>query len=420
MRFEIRVKNASRLVRAVALSCFALALPAAAAAPPDNQEPGFRYQVGVADLPKPHATQSAFNPPEYLARPKDALPRVPQGFSVNVFADGLTHPRWMAVAPNGDVFLTEPNGGKVTVLRDTDHDGTAETRSTFITGLNRPHGLAFHNNALYIADVRAVWRVPYKSGDLKGETRTPVTRAGALATPAAHWTRNISFSPDGKYFYVAVGSASNVGEDPAPFASVQRFDADGSNQTTFAAGLRNPVGIAFYPHTNNLYVTVNERDGLGDGLVPDYLTRIEQGQFFGWPYAYIGKHPDPDLGDKRPDLVAKTKTPNLLFESHSAPLGLLFYDAEQFPETYRGGAFVALHGSWNANKPKGYKVVFVPFDNSTPKGYYENFMTGLWAEGANRARVWGRPVGLALAQDGSLLIADDMGDVVWRIAYTAQ
>jgi len=419
MRFGLFANGARRLAWAVVLLCLALALPALAA-PQDSQEPGFRFQISPDDLPKPNATPSAFNPPEIIARPKGALPRVPQGFSVNVFAEDLEHPRWLAVAPNGDVFLAESDAGKVTILRDADHDGVAELSSTYISGLNKPHGLAFHDGALYIGDVRAVWRVPYKAGDLKAKSRKPITRPDALGTPGNHWTRNLAFSPDGKSFFVAVGSASNVGEDPAPFASVQRFDTDGKNQTTFASGLRNPVGIAFYPHTNNLYVVVNERDGLGDGLVPDYLTRIEEGQFFGWPYAYIGKHPDPDFGAKRPDLVEKAVTPDLLFESHSAPIGLVFYDAAQFPAAYRGGAFVGLRGSWNSAKPTGYKVVFVPFENGVPKGYYENFMTGLWAEGTDKAKVWGRPTGLAVASDGSLLVADDRGGVVWRIAYTAR
>jgi glucose/arabinose dehydrogenase len=399
---------------ALLFACLVLPSPATAQA---GDTPGQRFEVRSDALLKPHATASAFNPPRAIARPKGALPRVPEGFSVNVFADGLDHARWLTVAKNGDVFLAEPNNGKVTVLRDADRDGVAEIRSTFITGLNRPHGLTFQGDALYIGDVRAVWRVPYKAGDLKAASRTPVTRPGALGTPGGHWTRNIAFSPDGKHLFVAVGSASNVSDEPAPFATVQRFNADGSNQTTFAAGLRNPVGIAFYPHTNDLYVTVNERDGLGDGLVPDYLTHVVEGAFYGWPYAYIGKNPDPDWGTARPDLVAKSVTPDMLFESHSAALGLVFYDARQFPERYRGSAFVALHGSWNSSKPTGYKVVYVPFENGKPKGSYESFMTGFWTGGESQARVWGRPVGLALAGDGSLLVADDTGQVVWRAAY---
>jgi glucose/arabinose dehydrogenase len=198
---------------------------------------------------------------------------------------------------------------------------------------------------------------------------------------------------------------------------VQEFKADGSGQRTFAAGLRNPVGIAFYPGTSDLYVVVNERDGLGDGLVPDYLTRVQEGGFYGWPYAYIGRNPQPDYAERRPDLVQKTLVPDLLFESHSAPLGLVFYDGAQFPAVFRGGAFVALHGSWNAGKPTGYKVVFVPFRDKRPVGHYENFAVGFWAAGQQRAQVWGRPAGLAVAADGSLLIADDVGQTIWRVSY---
>jgi glucose/arabinose dehydrogenase len=198
---------------------------------------------------------------------------------------------------------------------------------------------------------------------------------------------------------------------------VQRFAADDGGQATFAAGLRNPVGIAFYPGTTELYVVVNERDGLGDGLVPDYLTRLAPGGFYGWPHAYLGANPDPDFGPRRPDLVAATLVPDVLFQSHSAPLGLVFYDARQFPQSYRGDAFVALHGSWNAAQPTGYKVVRVPFKNGRPIGGYENFATGFWARGKTSARVWGRPAGLAVAADGSLLIADDVGQVVWRVRY---
>jgi len=197
---------------------------------------------------------------------------------------------------------------------------------------------------------------------------------------------------------------------------VQKVTADGHLQT-FAAGLRNPVGIAFYPGTNDLYVTVNERDGLGDGLVPDYFTRIRQGDFFGWPYAYIGRHPDPDYGAKRPDLVAKTKVPDVLFQSHSAPLGLVFYEGDQFPADYKGDAFVALHGSWNAAAPTGYKVVRIKFANGRPIGGYEDFLTGFWNGSTSPAQVWGRPAGLLVAKDGSLLVADDDGKTIWRVRY---
>ena len=222
--------------------------------------------------------------------------------------------------------------------------------------------------------------------------------------------------PDGKRFFIAIGSESNIGEDPLPHASVQSFAADGSDQRTYASGLRNPVGIAFYPGTNDLYTVVNERDGLGDGLVPDFLTRLQEGGFYGWPYAYIGHHPQPDF-PSRPEMVAKTLTPDLLFQSHSAPLGLVFYEGSMFPAEYKGDAFVALHGSWNSAEPTGYKIVRVPFKDGRPQGYYENFLTGFWLGGTSPAQVWGRPAGLAVAADGSLLIADDAGGVVWRVSY---
>ena len=244
-----------------------------------------------------------------------------------------------------------------------------------------------------------------------------MTPRGAFGSPGGHWTRNLVFSRDGRRFFVAVGSRANLAEEPAPRATVQVFDADGSGQRTYASGLRNPVGIAFYPGTDDLYVVVNERDGLGDELVPDYLTRVRDGDFFGWPYAYLGANPQPGFADRRPGLVARSKRPDVLFRSHSAPIGLVFYDAGQFPREYRGDAFVALRGSWNASRPRGYMVARVPFENGRPAGAYEAFATGFWAAGERRARVWGRPAGLAIAADGSLLIADDTGGVVWRVSY---
>ncbi len=392
-----------------------LASPAAAA---NDERPGQRFVVDPLALPQPHATPSVANAPKRVVKPGAALPQVPEGFAVNVFANGLTDARWLAVAPNGDVFLAEANAGKITVLRDADGDGVAELRETFVEGLSRPHGMAFRDGALYVGDVRGLWRINYKEGDLKGGKLVALTKPGAFGSAGGHWTRNLAVSRDGQHIYVAIGSTGNVGEEASPAASVQQFNADGSGQTTFASGLRNPVGIAFYPGTDDLYVAVNERDGLGDGLVPDYLTRIAQGQFFGWPYAYIGKNPDPDFGKKRPDMVAKSTAPDVLFESHSAALGLVFYDRTQFPQDYRGDAFVGLHGSWNSAKPTGYKVVRVDFKDGRPvNGGYENFVTGFWETGTARAEVWGRPVGLALAADGSLLIADDVGQTVWRVSY---
>ncbi len=384
----------------------------------DHPEVGERIEVRPEDLPPPYATQSATNAPRRIARPAGATLSVPPGFRVNVFADGLDHPRWLAVTENGDVLLAEPRAGRVTLLRDGDGDGEAELVETFATGLQHPHGLAVRGEHLYVADVERVWRYRLRRGQTRATGNAQaVTRRGAFGSSGGHWTRNLVFSPDGGRFFVAIGSRSNIGEDPEPRATVQVFDSGGGNQRTFAAGLRNPVGIAFYPGSDDLWVVVNERDGLGDELVPDYLARVGDGDFFGWPYAYLGSNPQPGFADERPDLVARSRVPDLLFRAHSAPIGLVFYDAGQFPAEYRGDAFVALRGSWNAATPRGYMVVRVPFADGRPVGHYEAFATGFWAAGEKRAQVWGRPAGLAVAADGSLLIADDTGGVVWRVRY---
>jgi len=266
--------------------------------------------------------------------------------------------------------------------------------------------------------VKSLWRIPYSVGALKASGKRIHLADTTPSEGPGHFTRDIVFDSKGR-LYLTIGSRGNVGEIPLPYASVQIVSAKGS-LSTFASGLRNPVGIAFYPGTDNLYVTVNERDGLGDDLPPDYLTQIHQGDFFGWPYAYIGNHTDPDYGKKRPDLVAKTKTPDVLFHAHSAPLGLVFYDGNQFPAEYKDNAFVSLHGSWNDAQPTGYKVVRVKFTNGRPENAYENFLTGFWDGTSSPARVWGRPVGLVVAKDGSLLVADDVGGTVWRVAYKAK
>jgi glucose/arabinose dehydrogenase len=377
---------------------------------------GQKFSISPKDLPKPHATAAVARVSQTIAPPDGVAPQVPAGFTAAPFATGLTNPRFMAVAPNGDVFVTEPKAGKITVLRDADHDGKAEKISTYAAGFDRVHGIAFHNGALYVADVNAVWKLPYKDGDLSTDAKPERITKDSFGGDEDHYSRDISFGRDGA-LYVAIGSGDNVEEgEPAPRATVQKVTAEG-HLTPFATGIRNPVGIAFYPGTDNLFVTVNERDMLGDNLVPDYMTQIRQGDFFGWPYAYIGPHPDPDLGAKRPDLVKKTKVPDVLFESHSAALGLVFYDGTQFPAEYRGNAFVALHGSWNRGNPTGYKVVRVKFANGRPENAYENFATGFWDGSSVPAKVWGRPAGLAVAKDGSLLIADDAGKTVWRVSY---
>jgi glucose/arabinose dehydrogenase len=392
-----------------------------AAALGTDQEVGQRFNLRPGDLPAPYATSSASNSSSAIARPPGAALKLPTGFTSGLFADGLGNARWLEVAPNGDVFLAESGNGRVTVLRDADRDGKAEVKSTFIEGMRQPHGMAFRPDGFYVADVEGVWRVPYQAGDLKARgAKVAVTAPNAFGGTSGHSTRGIVFSPDGQRFYVPIGSASNVSEDPSPRATIVEFSADGSKSRVFASGLRNAVGTAFRPGTNELWTVVNERDNLGDGLVPDYLTQVVDGGFYGWPYSYVGSNPDPRLSGKRPDLMATARVPDVLFTSHSAPLGLAFYTGSMFPVAYRGDAFVALHGSWNSGKPTGYKVVRVPFRDGKPAAGYENFATGFWASGENNAQVWGRPVGLAVAADGALLVADDTGRAVWRIAYQAR
>lgn len=386
--------------------------------------PGQKFRISPAALPKPYATPAAGNQAEVIPRPAGTMPEVPRGFAVSVFADHLTNARWMAVAPNGDIFLAEPtrDAGKITVLRDTNGDGKADKTFTFASsGFQYPHGLAFQGGYLYVGDLQAIWRIPYRDGQtVAGKPEKVTTRVEDLRPRGGHVTRDIAFGPDGA-LYLAMGSRDNI-SDFKPGAQVFKVSADGS-MAEFASGIRNPVGIAFAPGTNTLYVTTNERDGLGDDLPPDYLTSVRQGGFYGYPYAYIGRNPDPVWGAKDPAKVAATITPDVLFHAHSAPTGLAFYTGAMFPADYKGDAFVSLRGSWNAGNPTGYKVVRVHFSGGKPENGYENFVTGFWngigAAGAP-ARVWGRPVGLAVAKDGALLIADDTANVVWRVAYTGK
>jgi glucose/arabinose dehydrogenase len=410
-RFSLEA-SMTRITVATVLSVL-LASSAFAAEPP---KPGQRYQVTPADLPRPYATQSASNPSQTAPLPAGHTLSLPEGFRANIFARGLRHARNLAVAPDGTVFLAQPGVGEVTLLRDRDGDGVAEVNQTFLTGLDRPHGLAVHDGRLYVADRAAVRRVRLSAGERPEGAPEVLTQPGALGPGSGHWTRNLAVGRDGS-LYVAIGSAGNIGIEPEPRASVMVFGPDGSNRRTFSSGLRNPVGITFRPGTEELFVVVNERDGLGDGLVPDYLTRVTNGSFFGWPYAYIGKNPQPGFAERAPEKVAASQAPDILFHSHSAPLGVAFYDGRQFPESYRGDAFVTLHGSWNAAEPRGYMVARVPFRDGKPQGHYEAFATGFWIGGTTTARVVGRPVGIVVAADGALLVADDEAQVIWRISY---
>ena len=414
----MRLGTARVLFGVVLLSAAATAL-----AGPDGPTPGTHLKVDPNLLPAPYATRSAYNQAIQVDRPAGMPLKVPAGFKVTLFAENLSHPRNLLVAPNGDVIVAESNAGRITILRDSDGDGRAETVIVYAGGISRPFGLALRPEGLYVADTEAVWRFDYKPGDTKpSSTPVRITAPGAIGAGGGHWTRNIVFHPDGTRFYVAVGSSSNISEEDAPRATIQEFRRDGSGQRTLASGLRNAIGIAFYPGSTDLYAVINERDGLGDGLVPDYLTRIEDGGFYGWPYSYIGRNPQPGLAARRPDLVARAIVPDLLFQSHSAPINFAFYDKSQFPERYRGGAFVALQGSWNADNPTGYMVAFVPFNRGAearakPAGGYEVFATGFWIAGDRRAEVWGKPAGIAVGPDGSLYISDDVGRTVWRVQW---
>jgi glucose/arabinose dehydrogenase len=412
------------------ISTFSAALLAAGASLAADH-PGQKFQISPASLVRPYATPAVANESSTTPRPAGVMPEVPKGFQVSIFADNLSDARWMAVAPNGDVFLAEPpggykagSGGKITVLRDSNNDGKADQRFTFLpasAGFVYPHGLAFHDRYLYVGDVRGIWRFAYQDGQTAaGKPEKVTSKVADLAPKNGHITRNIAFGPDGG-LYLALGSRDNI-SDFKPGAQVFKINADGS-MSEFAGGIRNPVGIAFAPGTNNLYVVTNERDGFGDDLPPDYLTSVKQGGFYGYPFAYIGKNSAPEWGDKNPAKVASTITPDVLFHAHSAPTGLAFYTGANFPAEYKNDAFVSLHGSWNAGNPTGYKVVRVHFVNGKPVNGYENFATGFWNGMGNAgqpAKVWGRPVGLAVAKDGSLLIADDTANVVWRVTYTGK
>jgi glucose/arabinose dehydrogenase len=386
---------------------------------------GQHFELHLSDLPAPYHSPSSQIEAEDVARADDWMPNVPSGFHVGIFASGLDRPREIAVAPNGTVFVSQTHLGQVVALRDDNEDGVAEVRRTFLTGFREPTGLAVQDGALYVADRRAVWRVDIGDDMLSPGARSMVTRPGALGQGGGHITREIVFAPDGKHFYVSIGSETDTGEDAWPRATIQQFRSDGQAQTTYAGGLRNPVGLAFYPGTDDLYAVVNEREGLGAGLVPDFLTRIEPGAFYGFPYAYLGDHPDPQFGDLRPDLVKETKAPDLLFKPRSVPLGFIFYQGDGFPDEFRGDAIVALHGPRNAGGA-GISLVRVKFRGGRPRGGYETFMTGFGADmpraqaGGDQAaamRIWGRPVWIAEAADGSLLVSDDVANVIWRVSW---
>lgn len=379
-----------------------------------------QYNLKPSDLPPPNPAEDAVNPPRVVPRPAGAQLIMPPGFSVDTFAEGeFREPRWLALAPNGDVFLSDARAGKIIVLRDANKDGVAEERFTFVEGMKQPFGMAFWKNYLYIGNTDAVLRFTYKSGQTKAEG-TPEKIADLPGKGyREHWTRNVLFSPDGKKMYVTVGSETNVSPEPEPMrAAIVEFNPDGSGKRIFASGTRNPIGLAWLPGTRMLWAAVQERDRLGDDLVPDFVTEIKDGGFYGWPYAYMGFE-DLRRKGERPDLVQKTLTGNVLIESHSAVLGLAFNQGRMFPREYRGDAFVALHGSWNKNKRTGYKIIRIRFRDGKPVGGYEDFLVG-WMMGPDTKEVWGRPVGLLFLPDGSMLITDDGANKIWRVSYRAK
>jgi glucose/arabinose dehydrogenase/mono/diheme cytochrome c family protein len=405
--------------------------PASIAAPPPPapftdfryEEPGDSRKITVVDLPPPYATSSASNAPSLVSRPPEAWPKAPEGFKVNLYADGLATPRVIRLAPNGDVFVAESGAGRIRVFRGMTADGKPRHSEIFAGNLNRPYGIAFYPTGpnprwVYVGDTDAVLRIPYRNGDLKA-------RGGAqhivdLPHGSGHWTRDVRFSLDGKTLFVAVGSNSNVDDpDITPAekyrADILAFDPNGSHERIYAWGIRNPSGLAVDPSTGRLWCTVNERDGLGDNLVPDYITSVREHGFYGWPWWYMGPHQDPRHAGKHPELQREVIVPDVLLQPHNASLQMVFYEGRRFPKEYLGDIFASEHGSWNKAVRAGYEVIRVPrHQTGRANGDYEDFLTGFVLP---NGQAWGRPVGVAGAADGSLLVTDDGSNSIWRVDY---
>jgi glucose/arabinose dehydrogenase len=380
--------------------------------PDDNR----KKLIDPKSLPQPGSTPSQGSGPRMVPQPDGVNLTVPKGFKVNVFAEGLNNARWIAVAPNGDVFVTEAGPNRVTVLRDTKGEGKADIKQVYAEGLNLPFGIAFQPGFLYITNTNSIVPFPYKDGDLQaGGGPEKLADLPGLGY-RQHWTRDLVFSADGKKMYVSVGSEKDIDEPEEPHrAAILEFNADGTGERVYASGIRNASGKAINPVTKQLWADCNERDGLGDELVPDYVTAVNDGGHYGWPTYYIGPNRDPRVKDT--SLAAdKVIVPDCLLQPHSSTLGLLFYSGSQFPKEYRNDAFVALHGSGNRLKRTGYKLIRIHFKNGKPAGTYEDFLSG-WMLGEDDPRVWGRPAGLAVAKDGSLLVVDDGANKIWRVSY---
>ena len=400
-----------------------------------SNNPSQRYAAGTGpadqlQLPAPFDTLSVRNQSKVIGWPQGRTPKAAPGFDVSLFADKLANPRETYVLPNKDVLVVESirewpgradrpekSANRITLFRDTNNDGKPDLRETFLTGLNMPEGMLVLGNWFYVGNTDGVVRYPYRAGqtkiDGKGEKILDLPAGG-------HHTRNLIADPAGKKIYIAIGSASNVDEDNGwekdqRRAGILEMNPDGSGARIFANGLRNPVGMDWEPKTKTLWTVVNERDLLGDDLVPDYLTSVKENAFYGWPYSYFGQIEDPRKKGQRPDLVAKAIKPDYALGSHTASLGLAFYNGKSFPARYHGGAFIGLHGSWNRSNLVGYKVAFVPFSNGKASGAIEDFLTGFLPNPKSN-EVYGRPVGVAVANDGSLLVADDGANKVWRVS----
>jgi glucose/arabinose dehydrogenase len=384
-----------------------------------RERPGVIHKITVADLPGPGATRAVQNPPTMV-------PEALSGYAVTLYKEGLANPRLIRTAPNGDLFVAESRPGLVTVIRGRDASGKAQTTETFASGLTRPFGIAFYPAGpnpthVYIANTNSLVRFPYQTGDLKarGPKETIVAALPSGGAPdAEHWTRDVAFSRDSRKMYVSVGSMTNVDEENNPVerdrAVILELNPDGTGRRVYASGIRNPVGLAIHPQSGQLWASVNERDGLGDNLVPDYVTRVEEGGFYGWPWFYMGGRQDPRHEGKHPELKANVKTPDVLVQPHSASLQMTFYGATQFPPEHRGSIFVAQHGSWNKSLRTGYKIIRIPLKDGAPTGEYQDFLTGFVT---GDGEVWGRPVGVAVASDGALFVSDDGLNAIWRVSY---
>ena len=400
-----------------------------------KEHPGVRRHLTVADLPEPKEEESVDNGASLIPRPEGAWPIAPAGFKVEIYAQGFTEPRLIRTAPNGDLFLADSQAGQIKVLRGVGSDGKVVTTETFATGLDHPFGIAFypygpHPKWVYIANTTSVVRLAYKVGDLKAtgypETIVPTLPGYAQLRGGGHWTRDVVFTKDGSKMLISVGSASNVDDPdthPGEFhrADVLEFTPAGKFVKVYAYGLRNCVGEAINPITGQLWCSTNERDRLGNNLVPDYITSVKEDGFYGWPWYYMGGHQDPRLKGTHPELKSKVLTPDVLVNPHFASLELTFYAppvrSDSFPAEYNGDGFAAEHGSWNRAKRSGYEVIRIPMHEGHATGEYEDFLTGFVT---SDGKVWGRPVGVTVGHDGSLFVSDDGSRTVWHVTYTGK